>query len=155
MGELISWLEEYGYNLISSLFDDDGHLTHLYFDRLSIIYCVIAPHSGNGYKYILRANSKITFDKWSNCEAEYKFDTIEEIEDLLENNQPIYDDILKTVFDNNDYEDPIVPVCSIDKQDCPEPWGKHIMNEEVVVSKDYCGHCPIYCGDADHTVIRH
>jgi hypothetical protein len=151
MEELLRYLKEYGYELTDSLSDDSGDITHLFFERMNLIYCIIAPHSGNGYKYILRANSKITFDKWSNCEVEYKFDTIEEVEDLLEDNQKIYEDILKVVFENNE----IVPVCSIDKQDCLEPRGKHIMNGEVVVSKDYCNHCPIYCGDADHTVIRH
>ena len=44
-------------------------------------YCIVAPHKGNNFSYILRRNPIITFDRWSITDLE---DFYNNAEDLLE-----------------------------------------------------------------------
>ena len=44
-------------------------------------YCIVAPHEGNNFSYILRRNPIITFDRWDIVDLEDFYDSAE---DLLE-----------------------------------------------------------------------
>ena len=40
-----------------------------------MIACVVIPHKGNYFRWLLRIGFKSTFDKWGNVEYEHLFDT--------------------------------------------------------------------------------
>lgn len=62
--------------------DLDGTLSHIYASKGVMYYCVVAPHSGNDFTYMLRRNAMCTFDRWSVVDLEDFYDSAEE---LLEN----------------------------------------------------------------------
>lgn len=62
--------------------DLDGALSHIYASKGVMYYCVVAPHSGNDFTYILRRNATCTFDRWSVVDLEDFYDSAEK---LLEN----------------------------------------------------------------------
>lgn len=64
------------------LIDENNLLSHIYASKGCMYYSVIAPHKGNHFKYLLRRNPIITFDKWGNVDLEDAYNTAE---DLLKN----------------------------------------------------------------------
>lgn len=50
---------------------------------LDMLISVTAPHGGNGYNYLLRANRGVTFDRWSNSEYEELLPTADGVIMLL------------------------------------------------------------------------
>ena len=61
--------------------DDNNILSHIYAKKGCMYYCVVAPHEGNDFTYMLRRNPIITFDRWSIADLE---DFYNSAEDLLE-----------------------------------------------------------------------
>lgn len=61
--------------------DQNGWLSHIYAEKGCMYYCVVAPHEGNDFSYMLQRNPIITFDKWGAADLEDFYDSAE---DLLE-----------------------------------------------------------------------
>lgn len=53
---------------------------------LDMLISVTAPHGGNGYNYLLRANRTVTFDRWGNSEYEELLPTADGVIMLLTEN---------------------------------------------------------------------
>ena len=53
----------------------------LYAEKGCMYDCVVAPHKGNHFSYMLRRNPIITFDRWDVADLEDFYDSAE---DLLE-----------------------------------------------------------------------
>lgn len=107
MEELLNYLEISGYELEDSsvIKDDDGTITHIYTGKDDLYFLIIAPHEGNHFKYLLRANPKITFDRWSVCDFEREFTYSYQVAKYLEENTiRIYQDILE-LYTNHYMED--------------------------------------------------
>ena len=50
-----------------------------------MIACVVIPHNGNHYQWLLRIGFKSTFDKWGNVEYENNFCTFSLLADFMNN----------------------------------------------------------------------
>lgn len=50
-----------------------------------MIACVVIPHNGNHYQWLLRIGFKSTFDKWSDAEYENNFYTFSLLADFMSN----------------------------------------------------------------------
>lgn len=70
-----------GFEIKDTIKDMDGELSHIYAEKGCLYYCVVAPHTGNDFKYVLRRNPIVTFDRWSVADLE---DFYNNAEDLLE-----------------------------------------------------------------------
>lgn len=79
--------------------DETGEITHIYMEDTFLYYSVVAPHSGNNYKYMLRINPIQTFDRWINADIEEFYDTINELNYNLRNNKWIYRTLLEIYLD--------------------------------------------------------
>jgi hypothetical protein len=101
MEQLKEWLENHNYFIgYDDIIYDNGNITHIYFKDDLLIYCAIAPHSGNHYKYLLRVDTPKTFDRWGVCLAQYEYQSAEDIaNELLENSEMIYKDVLAAVLE--------------------------------------------------------
>ena len=66
---------------------NSNKLENIYFHDRHYCYAIATPHSGNNYKYLVRKNDQVTFDRWSNCDEEYYFDNYEQIIDFLEGSE--------------------------------------------------------------------
>jgi len=79
--ERVMGLFEYaGYTFV----DDWGSL---YFKKAFgnklLIVAVTAPHEGNGYKWLVRADDIEYHDRWSNADYEQYYDTIDDLVDRV------------------------------------------------------------------------
>ena len=101
MKDFEKWLiDSERYTNINSVADNEGNKSHIYWSDDLLYYCVIAPHSGNDYKYILRVNAQKTFDRWSVCEFQLSFETLTGlITFLIESKTAIYKSILSSILD--------------------------------------------------------
>ena len=70
-----------GFKIKDTIKDMDGYLSHIYAEKGCMYYCVVAPHEGNDFSYMLRRNPIVTFDRWSITDLEDFYDSAE---DLLE-----------------------------------------------------------------------
>lgn len=70
-----------GFKIKDTIKDMDGYPSHIYAEKGCMYYCIVAPHEGNNFSYILRRNPIITFDRWSITDLEDFYDSAE---DLLE-----------------------------------------------------------------------
>lgn len=98
MEELLNYLEINHYELDDSsvLKDDNGGITHIYTGKDDLYFVIIAPHEGNHFKYLLRANTKRTMDRWSVCDFQREFVYSYQVAKYLEENMiRIYQDILE------------------------------------------------------------
>ena len=59
---------------------------------LLMIACAVAPHEGNGHKWLLRVGFSSTFNKWGDVEYEGKFGSLDELKAFMEN-----EDSLKSI----------------------------------------------------------
>lgn len=67
MDELKDFLLTQGFTLVR--IDDEYHyIFSKAVEGIEFIYLLVAPHDGNGNRYMFRANPIDTFDKWSNCD---------------------------------------------------------------------------------------
>ena len=62
-----------------------GPIVNIYaiYVPLDTLISVTAPHGGNGYNYLLRANRTVTFDRWGNSEYEELLPTADGVIMLL------------------------------------------------------------------------
>ena len=62
-----------------------GPIVNIYaiYVPLDTLISVTAPHGGNGYNYLLRANRGVTFDRWGNSEYEELLPTADGVIMLL------------------------------------------------------------------------
>lgn len=65
MNDILDFLNKSREVHITDIIKDDDKITHFYFECDDLYFCVIAPHSGNDYQFLLRVNPKKTFDRWS------------------------------------------------------------------------------------------
>ena len=89
------------YEIIDVIKDNNENISHIYLkDKENLLYyLIIGPHSGNNYKYLLRANSQKTFDRWSVCEFQKEFNTEFLLLTFLNTNkETIYKEILKEIL---------------------------------------------------------
>ena len=78
MNEIYNYIKNWGSN-INVIYNLDGSISHLYWIFENKCFCVVEPHRGNDYTYLLRINRQETFDRWSNAEVEMFTKTAEEI----------------------------------------------------------------------------
>ena len=64
---------------LSEQIDEDNW----YFHKENIVLCLTSPHKGTDFKWMLRADTKEEFDRWSNAQFEMYFNTPGEFEDVL------------------------------------------------------------------------
>ena len=50
-----------------------------------MIACVVIPHKGNHFRWLLRIGFKSTFNKWGDVEYENTFDTFPSLADFISN----------------------------------------------------------------------
>ena len=76
------------------LVDDCQHCQFYYKNRANpdMIACAVAPHEGNGRKWLLRIGFSSTFNKWGDVEYEGKFGSLDELKAFMEN-----EDSLKSI----------------------------------------------------------
>ena len=67
MEEIAELLEREGWRITGYIRDEDTYYSHIYGQRDDIIISITAPHSGNGFSYMLRADATATHDKWGNA----------------------------------------------------------------------------------------
>lgn len=69
MNEIYDYVKNWGED-IDCIFNDDGSISHMYWAYENNYFCVVEPHSGNHFHYLLRINDKDSFDRWSIAETE-------------------------------------------------------------------------------------
>lgn len=97
MNEILDYLKKnkFEFDDSSIIKDDNGSITHIYTGKWDLYYCIISPHSGNYYNYILMVNHKRTMDRWAVCDFEREFKNHKDLIDYLDTNMiRIYQDIL-------------------------------------------------------------
>ena len=70
-----------GFEIKDTIKGMDSWLSHIYAEKGCMYYCIVAPHEGNDFSYMLRRNPIITFDRWDIVDLEDFYDSAE---DLLE-----------------------------------------------------------------------
>lgn len=73
MKEVAELLEREGWRITGYIRDEETYYSHVYCQRDDMIISVTAPHSGNGFSYMLRADYAATHDKWGNAAYEECF----------------------------------------------------------------------------------
>lgn len=78
MQELERIVEEAGYRITSFVRDEETYFSNVYAiskatTHPDIVLSITAPHSGNGFKFLLRADYAALHDKWSNATYEKEF----------------------------------------------------------------------------------
>ena len=95
--------DEWSHNdilCISIITDDEtNEITHIYMEDDILYYSIVAPHSGNNFKYMLRINPIKTFDRWSVADIEEFYDTIDRLDYALKNNEWLYSTLLNIYID--------------------------------------------------------
>ena len=66
-------LEREGWRITGYIRDDDTFYSNLYAVQDEIVISITAPHSGNGFSYLLRADYAASHDKWGNAAYEETF----------------------------------------------------------------------------------
>ena len=77
MKEILEYVKLWGINV--DTIEDDGEISHIYWEYQDEYYCAVMPHSGNHYQYMLRVNPKETFDRWSIADEEYFYQTSQDM----------------------------------------------------------------------------
>lgn len=78
MNEIYNYIKNWGSN-VNIIYNQDNSISHLYWVFEDKCFCVVEPHNGNNYSYLLRINGQKTFDRWSNAEIEIFTNTADEI----------------------------------------------------------------------------
>lgn len=78
MQELERIVEEAGYRITGFVRDEEVYYSNLYAiskatTHPEIVISITAPHSGNGFKFLLRADYAASHDRWSNAVYEEEF----------------------------------------------------------------------------------
>lgn len=72
-------MEQTDFKIKDIIRDDNGNISHIYAEKGLLYYCVVAPHSGNDFSYMLRRNAICTFDRWSMADLEDFYDSAEDL----------------------------------------------------------------------------
>lgn len=72
-------LQLQGFKIKDTIKDIDGCLSHIYAEKGCMYYCVVAPHEGNHFSYMLRRNPIVTFDRWSIADLEDFYNSAEDL----------------------------------------------------------------------------
>ena len=96
MNRILRYLDNNDFEIVpASMIVDNGLISHIYTKKDDLYFCIISPHEGNHFKFLLRANPVATFDRWGVCDFEKEFDNSKELVNYLENNMiKIYQEIL-------------------------------------------------------------
>lgn len=65
---------------------DDCEKTQFYYQSKvndDMIACIVIPHYGNNFKWLLRIGFKSTFNKWGDVEFEQKYDTFLDLDNFM------------------------------------------------------------------------
>lgn len=107
MKTLNDFYEKYKNNIHFQKIDiitenDSTEITHMYWVDLDnfLAYCLVAPHSGNHYKFMLRVNPIKTLDRWSVADIEEFYDTIDNVDYVINDNKWIYKCIARYYVEN-------------------------------------------------------
>ena len=73
-----------GFEIKDTIKDIDGWLSHIYAEKGCMYYCIVAPHEGNNFSYMLRRNPIVTFDRWSIVDLEDFYNTAEKLLEELD-----------------------------------------------------------------------
>ena len=78
MQELERIVEEAEYRITGFVRDEEVYYSNLYAiskatTHPEIVISITAPHSGNGFKFLLRADYAASHDRWSNAVYEEEF----------------------------------------------------------------------------------
>ena len=68
-----------GFEIKDTIKDIDGCLSHIYAEKGCMYYCIVAPHKGNHFSYMLRRNPIVTFDRWSIADLEDFYNSAEDL----------------------------------------------------------------------------
>lgn len=68
-----------GFEIKDTIKDMDGCLSHIYAEKGCMYYCIVAPHKGNHFNYMLRRNPIVTFDRWSIADLEDFYNSAEDL----------------------------------------------------------------------------
>lgn len=79
MEELAELLEREKWRITGYIGDEETYYSHLYAQQGEVIISVTAPHSGNGFSYLLRADYAATHDKWGNAAYERSFKDVADL----------------------------------------------------------------------------
>lgn len=71
---VLQYLKDNNFKLVDRI-----DLDNFYFEIGDIVASLTSPHSGNNYSYLLRADFKKDFDRWSNCYFETNFKNYKEM----------------------------------------------------------------------------
>lgn len=94
MEDILDFLNKHRELHITDIIKDNDEITHLYFECDDLYFCAIAPHSGNNYQFLLRANPKKTFDRWSVADLQIPYITAQRLIDYFN-----IDDFRKQLLD--------------------------------------------------------
>lgn len=77
MEELIKYMENAGFE-----YDYDVDMENAYFNKIingeHWLFALVSPHDGNKNRWMLRAETKRDFDRWSVASFEEFYDTVED-----------------------------------------------------------------------------
>lgn len=72
-------LQLQGFKIKDTIKDIDGSLSYIYAEKGCMYYCIVSPHEGNHFSYMLRRNPIITFDGWSAADLEDFYNSAEDL----------------------------------------------------------------------------
>lgn len=73
-----------GFEIKDTIKDINGWLSHIYAEKGCMYYCIVAPHEGNNFSYMLRRNPIVTFDRWSIVDLEDFYNSAEKLLEELD-----------------------------------------------------------------------
>ena len=79
MEKIKAQLELRGFIIKDVIKNLDGTLSHIYAEKGCMYYCVVGPHEGNDFNYMLRRNPIVTFDRWSIVDLEDFYNSAEDL----------------------------------------------------------------------------
>ena len=93
MKEVADLAEREGWRITGYIRDEETYYSHLYCQKDEVIISIAAPHSGNGFSYLLRADYAASHDKWGNAPYERSFNDVADLilKILMENFAEILD----------------------------------------------------------------
>lgn len=77
--DVLNIMEE-NYFVLTNTFQE----SHYYFEYRDTCISLVTPHKGTDFKYMIRAEKKIDFDKWGNAQYEEFFSSEKELIEILQ-----------------------------------------------------------------------
>lgn len=73
MKQIADLLDRENWHVTGYVMDEETYYSHIYCQKGDMIMSLTAPHSGNGFSYLLRADYAASHDKWGNAAYEETF----------------------------------------------------------------------------------